>query len=109
MTALIRPRPGEERCDFCHARLPEWRYPCESFTVTFRGHPMPGSTGAWLACQRCHELIQAEDWETLADRAVRGFEMLPPQVVEEVRNAIKRFHQAFNEHRTGPPTRWGRD
>ena len=43
-------------CDFCTGVDPRWRYPTEP-------------SGAWHACQPCHELIAAGLWTELAARA----------------------------------------
>jgi hypothetical protein len=53
-------------CDFCSGP-PAWCYPCDSFMAS----AMPArSDGDWLACDRCHRLIEADAREELARRCL---------------------------------------
>ena len=78
------------RCDFCGSRMVRWTYPADR---------------DWLACDKCHAAIEAEDREALLDRA----SLIPvprtvsdryaPQFLERAR----RLHFEFWETRSGPP------
>ncbi|MCD6015850.1 MAG: hypothetical protein K0R88_1934 [Solirubrobacterales bacterium] len=77
------------RCDFCGSRMIKWVHPAER---------------DWLACEKCHRAIEAEDREALLDRA----SLIPvprtvsdryaPQYLERAR----RLHFEFWETRSGP-------
>ena len=54
-TRSIRHGPAVP-CDFCRSPRFRWRY--------------PGASRGWLACDRCHAAIQAEDREALLGRVV---------------------------------------
>lgn len=59
-------RTGLPGCDFCsYDTPPAWLYP----TVDFEMVPGHVSTGGWLACHKCAELIESSDWKGLAERA----------------------------------------
>jgi hypothetical protein len=53
-------------CDFCSSCVPAWRYPAESFRDQFNSV----SQGDWLACRKCHDLIEAGDRSGLAERVL---------------------------------------
>ncbi len=62
------------------------------------------SVGDWAACERCHSLIEAENFETLARRAAEKLvgkhpEMKP--VEDDVLAAMATLHQSFFAHRLG--------
>src|SRR5688500_8897502 len=66
-------------CDFCRAS-PTYEYPCDDFVTEVLGvrkdgslvkaDPPQGSAGAWAACQSCHDFIEADDWDSLAERTL---------------------------------------
>ena len=59
-------------CDFCLSAPVLKGYQCDSFSLN--GVPLfGGSSSLWMACSECAELVDAEQWSTLADRAYRGF------------------------------------
>lgn len=57
------------------------------------------SIDSWVACDKCHELMQADDWMGLAERAA-----LTVGFGEWVAWTL---HSEFRQHRTGPPKRYG--
>lgn len=59
-------------CDFCAAVDPTWTYPCHDFIVDFTIIGLPGDrkVGAWGACDTCHDLIEADDWDGLREHCI---------------------------------------
>jgi len=112
-----------EVCDFCRS-VPTWDYPAHDFTaqvlavssrqdVTDITELEPqGSRGGWAACDTCHDLIEAGDWDQLAERSVDanwdgegGYRNTPvPRAVWI--DAIKQYQRLFQENRTGPAIPW---
>ena len=78
------------RCDFCGSLVVKWRYPAER---------------DWLACERCHAAIQADDREALLDRAslIPVPRTLPDRYAPKILERAKQLHHEFWETRTGPP------
>jgi hypothetical protein len=63
---------GGDACDFCNTSPAFKGYQCENFEVS--GFPVfPNGSGMWTTCRKCSELVDAEKWSTLAERAVRKF------------------------------------
>jgi anti-anti-sigma factor len=76
-------------CDFCHSPRVRWRHPAAS-----RG---------WLACDRCHAAIQAEDREALLGRVVLA--LVPRSLSDRYaprRNQARELHEQFWSTRSGP-------
>lgn len=49
-------------CDFCHPARPAlWDYPASSFVCRGSSPVAFASDGGWLACDRCADLIEAEN------------------------------------------------
>lgn len=96
-------------CDFCSVRTPPtWLYPCEDFVMQKLGSSDQVSTGAWMACERCGELIEAGNWEGLANRAVDEYvKMKGTPVPRALRRAlyhrIAELHQNFRKFRKPQP------
>ena len=80
------------RCDFCGSLRPRWSYPIQG--------------GTRKACDECRTAIEAEDRETLLNRAL----LIPlPRTVADryaprFRAAAKRLHLEFWEQRSGGAT-----
>lgn len=108
------------RCDFCYEPDPEpaWSYACRDFTVevpeiSFLGPVM----GAWLACRACHDLIEADDYTTLSNRATDehirrrtatsaiATRLAGPEYRAALLDALTNFHLQFKALRTGPAKR----
>jgi hypothetical protein len=90
-------------CDFgAGCDEPRWFYPAESFTfrLPIAGARPHESTGGWLACDRCHAMIEGGDWVSLA------WSSIPTTMRQEHRQTTYRFmrglHEAFVAARTGP-------
>lgn len=62
-------------CDFCTAASPTWRYRCRSFDM-FHALKEDGATVTgtsdddWAACDRCHKLIECDDWDAITEIAI---------------------------------------
>jgi hypothetical protein len=94
-------------CDFCSGQPVVVAYPCRDFTIS----DVPvGSTGAWAACADCAQLIDADQRDALAwravDRANRNLlvgETGPvPVPADELFAWLRTLHELFFAHRTGP-------
>ena len=107
-----------EVCDFCRA-TPVWEYPCADFVTAVMGVSKDGtikvadppevSVGAWVACDPCHDFIEAGDWDGLAEHTLKA-EWMDPKLRKPFPNelarqrtkaAVMEFHQAFSAHRHG--------
>ena len=108
----VEPKPGQEVCDLCFGRPVTWRYPCESFigpeeTIGDRVwvHEMVAD---WAACDVCHDLIEADRREELAERAYHS-ENAPPEwrliklqiPKSELMAHFRVLHDQFFYHRKG--------
>jgi hypothetical protein len=104
-------------CDFCCAPEAGWRYPARTFDsrdlalvdIALKrpfaqngGSMTPRSVGDWCACDACHEDIQRNRWDAIADRNLRG---KPRFIRRELRPEIRRLHRQFQANRTGDPRR----
>lgn len=89
-------RYGARLCDFCSSPVPAWSYPATSF-IDLMGSQ---SIGDWLACEECHALIEADDRDGLARRAVAALvgKVDPAWSLAYCRD----LHRRFREHRSGP-------
>lgn len=104
-------------CDFCNAKDPEWAYPVDDFSQDIvppeEVTPETGqfewtSRGGWSACQICHELIQREDREALAQRCIDSFTDTVPRdtrIRRQVLRRIRALHDEFFVMRSGDPVR----
>ena len=73
---------GGDACDFCNTSPAFKGYQCENFE--FSGLPLFRSgSGMWAACRKCSELVDAEKWSSLADRAVRNSSNATPYPVKK--------------------------
>lgn len=109
----LSPPPGQEVCDICLKPWREdedWTYPCGPVALA---HPVfTNSDDPWAVCQGCHELIQADDWEGLLERALLKQREKPPPNPEFVqapmwlhRASLTHNLAAFREARNGEPYR----
>src|SRR5438045_115397 len=63
---------GGNACDFCNECPAVNSYPCGNFALN--GLPVfRKESGAWAACQKCSEFINAERWASLSERAFQKF------------------------------------
>lgn len=70
----IVPVPGGECCDFCTEGPIFGFYRCANFVVKDRAvfHESKDH-GVWASCRWCAELVDAERWSSLSERALRKF------------------------------------
>lgn len=104
---------GPPICDFCSAP-PLWLFPAEHFdmgTNVFDPAIVHRSESDWAACQECHDLIQAEDRQGLAERTLTTIVRKAEVATRVERRRIERtarpatldLHDRFRANRTGPP------
>lgn len=92
---------GSDACDFCNTSPAFKGYQCENFE--FSGFPIfKNGSGMWTTCRRCSELVDAEKWSTLAERAVRKFvkrHTVPRHEVPVLWAQFTEIVRLFAEHR----------
>lgn len=93
-------------CDFCGELGAGWVYPAADASVTvFTPETIEhiDLSGAWWACDACHDSIDRGDRETLTQRAVdharrgRGARRIDPA---QLAADLRKVHDAFFEKRT---------
>jgi hypothetical protein len=94
-------------CDFCcHPRHPPaWCYPGKDF-VTIENFSR--SVGDWVACERCHDLIEARRFVQLCEISVKAFLKKHPDAHSDkrfIRAEIAHIQNEFRAHRAGDPYR----
>jgi hypothetical protein len=63
---------GGNACDFCNTCPAVMVYPCANFELN--GLPVfRKGNGAFAACEKCSEFVNAERWSSLAERAFQKF------------------------------------
>ena len=93
------------KCDFCSAPNPIWRYPARSFIGYVACGIAGESVGDWAACGECHRLIEAGDRTLLTARSVEAFVTAQPELGEisaELTFELGSLHSLFFENRLGP-------
>ncbi len=102
-------------CDFCNSTDPRWEYPCKDFnsmtTVDVEKNRAKDWTmnGAWLACDLCHELIEANNYEGLAERSAEKLilkENLPQHIKDQLVTYLKSLQMTFRLNRLGEGVKW---
>lgn len=97
-------------CDFCSTNLNTWCwvYPARDFaySIQFEGFGNHASKGEWAACEDCHALIESDDRQELAVRAViidleREPEYAPMRMT--LANMYLSIQGDFFDNRTGEP------
>lgn len=63
---------GGNACDFCNTRPALKFYPCNNFALNSLPVFRSGN-GAWAACQKCSEFVDAAQWSSLAERSFQKF------------------------------------
>jgi len=106
-------------CDFCLDPHPTWDFGCENFVDSGTVTPNPENDigvalGDWAACDKCKDLIVADQYERLADRSIQGqithnpdaaaAYAASPAIMFVNRMGMMNLHQQFRKARTGPPT-----
>ena len=95
-------------CDFCSKERVRWDYPADDFEIEIEGYGPTGhaSREGWAACDVCHALIEAGDRDGLARRAATSFEaqfgVFPGDTRARVHREMRKLHDQFFAHRTGP-------
>lgn len=89
---------GSDRfvCDFCESTDIYWEYPCERYTIDLGDVIFDNKNiedPNWVACKKCSELIEAEDWDGLARRT--------PTKSQKQFESLKQLHASFASHRCG--------
>ncbi len=103
---LVMPTPeGRLRCDFCTREDVRWTYPARDFTEKVAGRTV-GSQGGWAACDPCHDLIEADDYDGLATRG-EGVQFIDGRAPREFVEWIVQRHGNFRANRLGPAVRCG--
>jgi len=98
----IVPRGGNT-CDFCQTSPVFTAYACSNFLVN--GNPVFPSglaVGSWAACRKCTELVDAEKWNDLTERAYRKFAKRHGAARHQmlaVRIQFAEVSRSFSEHR----------
>lgn len=96
-------------CSFCGSTASRWIHPCTTFALVFhkKGHTAYFvSHGFWYACNECHDLIVAGNWELLGLRALESmtdWRVLFPQQAIDILEKIEELHNAFRIHAYGTP------
>ena len=101
--AGLDPTAGYE-CDFCSCRPVFKIYSCRNFLIpwTKTWAFQHESDGGWAACRECTELIDANEWGKLSDRAFRVFLELYGPIPEcdemPLKQQFRDLHALFREH-----------
>lgn len=86
-------------CDFCSTNPPIREYPVKAevmgswVNVETGKSLLAHDSECWLACESCHELIQAKRWTDLARASVPSW--LPEEQKEHAFLVIQEFHASF--------------
>jgi hypothetical protein len=92
---------GGDACDFCNTSPAFKGYQCDNFELG--GFPVfKSGSGMWAACRRCSELVEAEKWSSLADRAAEEFvkrHTVPRYEVPLLRVQFTEIIRLFEQHR----------
>lgn len=97
------------KCDFCSNKHIEWLYPAEDFPLDEMGTTT--SAGGWYACEKCHDLIEQDNYKFLTMHAVDSFLKHGPigslsrtektKVEKELTRQLGKLHKGFALHRIG--------
>jgi hypothetical protein len=90
-------------CDFCSDPSPVRTFDAETF-IDATLDPAAESRGGWMACGPCAQMIDSEQWETLANRATDAFCRKYGVWVQraDVRVHVLKTHALFRQHRRVP-------
>ena len=91
-------------CDFCSAPAPAWRYPARTFLAYCVANVAGESVGDWAACDACHQLIEAEDRQGLAQRSLDEMILKHPEArpaAAALYEDLAGLHDQFFAHRIG--------
>jgi len=85
-------------CDFCLDTRVVWEYPCAKFIIPERQF---GSDDNWLACERCAALIEEVDFEGLADRSIRSWNIRHGEMSIGQEEGMRDIQWGFSVNRNG--------
>jgi len=102
---LIEQPVSSPICDFCGDIGPSWDYDCDTFEVETSAGEWSGSVNGWAACSPCSDMIEADDWESLLERCLKGAAMVG--MADRVREHAHLMHQGFRQNRHGERRPWG--
>lgn len=109
------PEPAAEDsilvCDFCMKPHPTWDFPAAPFHAWTEVLPEVtndmASINEWAACDDCRLLVEADEYEALAERSYLHQMMHMPDMLNIpkviVMHSIRDLHEKFRAARTGPP------
>lgn len=92
---------GGDTCDFCCTSPVAKVYCCRNFEWS-QCPVFEVGLGVWASCRKCAELVDAEKWSVLTERALRKFvkrHQIPKQHVPTIRSQLAEVHRLFSEHR----------
>lgn len=101
-------------CDFCNANHYEWVYPVDDFTQEMD----PASNeehdvhmlGSWLACNVCHEYIEAGEHKELVRHSLDSYNVpKKSKVYSAVKRRVEQLHDEFYFRRSGEATHQSED
>lgn len=98
--------PSGPKCDFC-VLPPAWMFPTRRFPQVILGHRFEDDKSNWAACQRCSEILESGDINTLANRAVDFYQRRLGGANEP--QLLIALHQLFSmveANRIGPKVAW---
>jgi hypothetical protein len=87
-------------CDFCATPKPTRKYLCAPFVMMTLLGVEHFSDNAWAACETCGEMVDADQWEDLAQRSVDTMPDLPRLLLSEKQEYLEMLrvvHQKFRE------------
>lgn len=96
-------------CDFCFADVPSgeaWMIPSRDFMMPFINVM---SVNGFCACSTCKDLIAADEWAGLIDRAAKThltMNPLNPPPEADVKRWLTALYNKLRDNLTGPPTLW---
>lgn len=88
-------------CDFCGEPGPVWDYDCAPFVTDFDNKDIYESPDGWACCARCSALIEADDYDGLASRAMLTFVKRHGYMSSGLRDRMRAIQEDFRKHRVG--------
>lgn len=90
------PRAINPICDFCSATPVVANEEARDFDSNLAPW---GSVGAWGACQDCHDLVVAQDWDGLERRGVASMlQRFPNSSRKDIKFAVQSMQRQFRIH-----------
>jgi len=98
----IEAGPSGLICDFCLGQPVVKSFACRPFVMLETGQWEHISDTSWVACEECSELVDAERWLELSERALEQLvkQFAPAQNdIPAIRAKIRELHQIFRANR----------